>query len=322
MMATQARTTASAPKPKTVATKSLRPNPHNPRYLFDPVPMEILRESIERVGILVPITVYKPKASPKLVILDGQRRWMCAQEIGLEHVPINQVPEPTTAQNIVMMFQIHKLREDWELMPTALKLAVLMEELQEQRDKQIAELTGLDVAVVSRCKKLLWYPKKYQNMMLLGDPNSRMKADFFIELYPVLNDSSVKKAAWFNRDRFIDRFLHKYLEGLSGFKAVTDFRKVKQYLTAARAANQEKLVLDKLRKLLEDDDSDISSLEIDVAEIRKTAKKFTRDLIRIQASLKTIGAAEYIGEEELWKEIENLYALIRKKLAEADRRVK
>jgi len=57
------------------------------------------------------------------------------------------------------MFQIHKLRQDWELMPTALKLDVLMKELDETRDKPLAELTRLDVAVVVRCKKLLWYPK-------------------------------------------------------------------------------------------------------------------------------------------------------------------
>jgi hypothetical protein len=247
---------------------------------------------------------------------------MCAQRIGLARVPINQVPEPSTAQNIVMMFQIHKLREDWELMPTALKLEVLMTELQERRDKQIAELTGLDVAVVSRCKKLLWYPKKYQNMMLLADPSSRMKADFFIELHPVVNDSSVRNAAWFEKNRFIDRFLEKYKNKRSGLKSVTDFRKIKQYLTAARAADQEKQVLERLRRLLDDDNRDISYLEIDVAQVRKTAKKFTRDLLKLQTSLKAIDADDYIGEEELWDELENLLTLIKKKLAEADRRIK
>jgi hypothetical protein len=207
-------------------------------------------------------------------------------------------------------------------MPTALKLEVLMAELQEHRDKQIAELTGLDIAVVSRCKKLLWYPKKYQNMMLLSDPDSRMKADFFIELHPVVNDVSVRKANWFDKNHFIDRFLHKYQNRLSGIKSVTDFRKIKQYLTAARAANQEKLVLEKLKKLLDDDQRDISSLEIDVAQIRKAAKKFTRDLQKLQTSLKAIDANDYLGEEEFWEELENLFDLIKKKLAEADRRIK
>jgi ParB/RepB/Spo0J family partition protein len=71
--------------------------------LFDKEPMRALENSIRRVGILVPITVYKATGSDKFTILDGQRRWMCALEIGLGTVPINVVNEPSTAQNIVTM---------------------------------------------------------------------------------------------------------------------------------------------------------------------------------------------------------------------------
>ena len=64
---------------KTIPTEELEPNPHNPRMLFDRVPLETLEESIHRVGILVPLTVYWSKADKSWVILDGQRRWMCAK---------------------------------------------------------------------------------------------------------------------------------------------------------------------------------------------------------------------------------------------------
>jgi len=40
---------------------------------------------------------------------------MCAQEVGLTKIPVNEVAEPSLVQNIVTMFQIHKLRKDWEL---------------------------------------------------------------------------------------------------------------------------------------------------------------------------------------------------------------
>ena len=107
-------------------TEKLKANPHNPRMLFDRADLHVLRESIARVGILVPLTVYREKSSGHYVILDGQRRWICAQEVGLKAIPVNEVAEPTLVQNIVTMFQIHKLRKDWELMPTALKLELLM----------------------------------------------------------------------------------------------------------------------------------------------------------------------------------------------------
>jgi ParB family transcriptional regulator, chromosome partitioning protein len=187
------------PRPQTVRTDTLRPNPHNPRMLFDEEPLATLEASIRKVGILVPLTVYQASGSTKFTILDGQRRWICAQRIGLPEVPINVVTEPSLAQNIVTMFQIHKLRKDWELMPTALKLGVLIEQLDETRDSQLAELTGLDVAVVVRCKKLLSYEEQYQQMMLDPDPNRRLKADLFIEMYPVVTDRSVRKAEWYGR---------------------------------------------------------------------------------------------------------------------------
>jgi ParB family chromosome partitioning protein len=263
--------------PATVPTDSLRANPHNPRLLFDIAPLKTLQDSIEKVGILVPLTVFRQQGASKYTILDGQRRWICARNLDLPSVPINEVSEPNTVQNIVTMFQIHKLRKDWELMPTALKLEVLMDEMDEKRDKPLADLTGLDVAVVTRCKKLLTYAEKYQNMMLFPEPEDRIKADFFIELYPIINDRMVRGADWFRKSHVINRFLHKYNNRLSGFKSITDFRKIKQYLTAARLADQEAAILKKLERFIEDDEKDISSLEIDAARIRRRATKLSRD---------------------------------------------
>src|SRR2546426_882650 len=213
---------------KQIPTNELQPNPHNPRRLFDPEPLKTLRESIAKVNILVPLTVYWSKGQKTWVILDGQRRWICAQELNFKTVPANEVAEPTLVQNIVTMFQIHQLREDWELMPTALTLDVLMKAMKEKRDGRLAELTGLDRAVVARCKKLLSFPKKYQDMMLDTDPEKRVKADFFIELYPVLHDRTVERMSWFRPDTFTAKMLRRYNE--KKLTSVTDFRKIKQYI--------------------------------------------------------------------------------------------
>lgn len=306
--------------PKSVPTDSLRANPHNPRRLFDKVPLQTLEDSIRRVGVLVPLTVFKAKGSDKFTILDGQRRWICASNIGLEEVPINEVPEPGTAQNIVTMFQIHKLREDWELMPTALKLGVLMDELQERRDNALAELTGLNTAVVTRCKKLLSFEERYQDMMLYADPSDRIKADFFIELYPVLNDRTVTQADWYDRTSMIEGFLRKYREGLSGFKSITDFRKIKQYLTIARAAEKEDEILRRLGRLIDDDNMEIADLEIDAAKIHREATNLVKTLQKIEENIDALDTDEFLGEEELWLKLEGLVRKISEKLASADRR--
>jgi ParB family chromosome partitioning protein len=306
--------------PRTVSTGSLIPNPHNPRILFDELPLRTLEESIRRVGVLVPITVFQASGSQKYTILDGQRRWICAQRIGLADVPINQVAEPTVAQNIVTMFQIHKLRKDWELMPTALKLGVLMEEMDERRDAQLADLTGLDSAVVSRCKKLLSYEKRYQEMMLYADPDDRIKADFFIELYPILTDRVVSRAAWYDRSFIIEKFLYKYQNRLSGFRSLTDFRKIKQYITIARIAGYEDDILDRLHNLLLNDHVDIDDLEIDTARVHRRASILIRTVSKLMTELRAVDADSFFGEDDLWVELERLATLVGEKLSEADRR--
>ncbi len=304
---------------KEIETHTLRPNPHNPRVLFDREPLMILRQSIEKVGILVPLTVYFDSKRRRYVILDGQRRWMCAKDIGLTVVPVNEVAEPTLVQNIVTMFQIHKLREDWELMPTALKLEVLMDELQERNEKKLAELTGLDQAVVHRCKKLLDYPKKYQDMMLDADPTKRVKADFFIELYAVRNDRFVNSFDWYSKDRFTKAMLSRYQS--KKLKAVTDFRLIKEHITNARKANKKRQISRRLREFAEDPEHSIDHLEISSASAAAEAAAICRSVEKLKTDLESLDVETCYGEDALWEALESLLTLIKKKLAELGRRV-
>jgi ParB family chromosome partitioning protein len=303
---------------RSLSTDQLRANPHNPRKLFDREDLHVLRESIRRVGILVPLTVYREKSTGNYVILDGQRRWMCAQDVGLKHIPVNEVAEPTLVQNIVTMFQIHKLRKDWELMPTALKLELLMRSLGEIKGTPLAELTGLDEAVVVRCKKLLSYNKRYQDMMLDADPDKRVKADFFIELYAVRNDREVKKFPWFNKDKFTDAMLKKV--AARGIKAVTDFRIVKQHINNAVKARKTATISKRLQEFAAQPSLTPDHLNIESAKIAADAKKVLRSVNSLYAQIDDIDVDEYYGEEAMWSRLESLAQLIRKKLRALGRR--
>jgi len=303
---------------RSLSTDKLRANPHNPRKLFDRADLHVLRESIKRVGILVPLTVYREKSTGSYVILDGQRRWMCAQDVGLKNIPVNEVAEPTLVQNIVTMFQIHKLRKDWELMPTALKLELLMRELGETKERRLAELTGLDEAVVVRCKKLLSYNKRYQDMMLDADPDKRTKADFFIELYAVRNDREVRKFSWFNKDKFTDDMLKKVEE--KGIRAVTDFRIVKQYINNAVKAKKTAAISKQLQEFAEQPSLTPDHLNIGSAKVAAAAKRVLKSAEVLYAQINDIDVDEYYGEEAMWSRLESLAHLIREKLRALGRR--
>ena len=243
---------------------------------------------------------------------------MCAQQVGLDTIPVNEVAEPTLVQNIVTMFQIHKLRKDWELMPTALKLELLMRELGEKKEKRLAELTGLDEAVVVRCKKLLSYNKRYQDTMLDADPDKRVKADFFIELYAVRNDREVKKFPWFNKDKFTDDMLRKMQD--KGIKSVTDFRIVKQHINNAVKAKKVQAISKRLQEFAQQPSLTPDHLNIESAKVTAEAKKILKSADSLYAQIDAIDVDEYYGEEVMWTRLESLAQLIRDKLRALGRR--
>lgn len=305
---------------KQVPTDELEPNPHNPRRLFDKLPLKELQDSIQRVGILVPLTVYRDPKRQRYVILDGQRRWMCAAALDLKKVPVNEVEEPTLVQNIVTMFQIHKLRADWELMPTALKLELLMKETGDSNNKRVAALTGLDEAVVVRCKKLLSYPKKYQNMMLDPNPEQRTKADFFIELYPVLHDRTVRRFKWFKPEKFTSQMIQKV--EAKGLRSVTDFRMVKQHINNAVKANREQTISRRLQEFAEKPQARVDVLEVETAQSHALARTVIKDTRKLMNGLEEIDVQQMYGEKEMWDLMEELVRRLRSLLLKADRRLR
>src|SRR5207245_3156418 len=85
---------------KYVSCKDIEKNPYNPRMIFDPDSMTILENSIKKVGILIPLLVYRRKKDDKYVLLDGERRLRSAIHLDLDKVPVNVIPEPDTLENI------------------------------------------------------------------------------------------------------------------------------------------------------------------------------------------------------------------------------
>jgi hypothetical protein len=217
------------------------------------------------------------------------------------------------------MFQIHKLRRDWELMPTALKLELLMKETGDRSERRLAALTGLDQAVVVRCKKLLSFPKKYQDMMLDIDPNKRVKADFFIELWPVLHDRQIKKYDWFKPATFTEKMLEKH-KG-KALRSVTDFRVVKQQLNNSVKANRIGTMGRRLKEFTEQPNLTIAHLAIDEIDTSASARKFIKAADELQASLRDLDTNKYYGERMLWESLEKLLETIKTKLREVDRRI-
>lgn len=303
---------------KAIDTAGIRPNPHNPRRLFDDEPMQILKESISRLGILVPVTVYVPKKDPRsFVLLDGERRWRCAKAIGLHEIPAIIIEEPDETQNILTMFHIHNVREGWQLMPTALKLKQLMKRLGTENERELSELTKLSISQIRRCKILLSYPTHFQNLML-AVPDERLKSDFFIELDRLRRPArSLESSPWENAGDHasIEACMKKYLNGT--IRSVTEFRKAAEYLRGAERQNNLQAFSSRLEEFLDKPSANIDHLAIEGADFAKEAKEISRSATRLLGQIQNIDLENVAWDEDMLTTLRQLSALIEEKLRDA-----
>jgi hypothetical protein len=112
-------------------------------------------------------------------------------KLNMKTVPALVQDEPDVLTNILLMFNIHALREQWDLLTVALKLRETIELLSEKFEKKPTEndlvtATGLPKATIRRSKLLLELPEKYIKMMLTElekpKPQQKLTEDFFIEM--------------------------------------------------------------------------------------------------------------------------------------------
>ncbi|MET0527081.1 MAG: ParB/RepB/Spo0J family partition protein [Microvirga sp.] len=74
---------------KKVPVEFLRPNPRNPRKVFEDTELQELTQSIKDRGIIQPIVVRPvPNKHDAYEIVAGERRWRASQKAGLHEVPV------------------------------------------------------------------------------------------------------------------------------------------------------------------------------------------------------------------------------------------
>lgn len=105
------------PTLREIPPDKIKRNPENPRLFFRDEEMDTLTASIKRYGIQVPITVYADGSD--FILIDGERRWRCARKLNLPRIPALVQEKPTRLENLLLMFNIHALREQWDYLTIA-----------------------------------------------------------------------------------------------------------------------------------------------------------------------------------------------------------
>ena len=144
----------------------IRPNPRQPRKVFDEASLLALAGSLGERGLLQPVLV-RPSADGAYELIAGERRWRAATLAGLDTIPA-LVRAHDDAESVELALIENMAREDLNPIEEARACALLVEELGLTRE-EIGRRVGRSRVAVSNLLRLLDLPDEALDMLARGD---------------------------------------------------------------------------------------------------------------------------------------------------------
>lgn len=144
--------------------KSIKPNPYQPRKVFDDEAIQELCDSIKEHGILQPIIVRKKGTTYEIVA--GERRFRAAKLAGLNELPAI-VRELTDEETMELAILENLQREDLTPIEEAEAYSKLMVNLKLTQE-QLAFRLGKSRSHIANHIRLLGLPEKVRDMVTDG----------------------------------------------------------------------------------------------------------------------------------------------------------
>lgn len=144
-----------------LSIKDIRPNPYQPRKIFEEIPLEELTASVKEHGILQPIIVRKSLKGFEIVA--GERRFRAAKAAELSHVPA-VVRDLNDRQMMELSVLENLQREDLTPVEEAKAYETLMNKLQISQD-ELAKKVGKSRPHIANHLRLLNLSEKIQEML-------------------------------------------------------------------------------------------------------------------------------------------------------------
>ncbi|ENL6383856.1 ParB/RepB/Spo0J family partition protein [Listeria monocytogenes] len=147
-----------------IAIKEIKPNPYQPRKIFDVKAINELRDSIKIHGVLQPIILRNTDKGYEIVV--GERRYRAAKEAKLKEIPA--VVRDLTEEEMMELSVIENLqREDLSPLEEAESYQFLMKKLSLTQAK-LAERVGKSRPYIANFVRLLTLPEEVQVMLRDG----------------------------------------------------------------------------------------------------------------------------------------------------------
>jgi ParB family chromosome partitioning protein len=151
-----------------LAVRDIRPNPKQPRQVFDEAALTELAHSLREVGFLQPVVVREVDGSdaPAYELVMGERRWRAAQQAGLERIPaiVRDTSDDVLLRD-ALLENLH--REQLNPLEEGAAYAQLLEEFGVTHD-ELAKRMGRSRPLVTNTIRRLNLPATGQRMGAAG----------------------------------------------------------------------------------------------------------------------------------------------------------
>lgn len=134
-------------------------NPYQPRTIFDATALAELSQSIERLGVIQPITV-RVSEGGRYMIISGERRYRASLTAGRTTIPA-YIREASDEMVLELALVENIQREDLNAMEVALTMQRLIEECKLTQE-MLSERVGKNRATIANYIRLLKLPAEIQ----------------------------------------------------------------------------------------------------------------------------------------------------------------
>lgn len=140
----------------------IRPNPFQPRRVFDPTGLEELRDSIRNHGLLQPVVVRRVEDGFQLI--SGERRWRATRLAGLSKIPAIVRDQVDDDEMLELALVENVQRRDLNAIERALAFKEMMVRL-DATQQEVSDKVGLKRSTVANLLRLLDLPEPIQEMV-------------------------------------------------------------------------------------------------------------------------------------------------------------
>ena len=202
--------------------------------------------SIKTYGIESPITISELEDG-KYIIMDGHRRYICAQKLGFEKVPCRIYPKMTSGEFESRRFEMQNNRRPWRPMERSDALERIKAEMGFRTNRELAEHLGMHESLVANSLQLRKQKMNYIELMEKYNLTESYRIEF-VRLKP-----KIRKIRNFEVDEIILNLFEKVDHKV--IRSSREFRMLGRIFLRA-TANEEELF-----KFLSNPDMTVSELE-------------------------------------------------------------